>query len=79
MPEQSTGEHMKNRLRIALAAIALGMTVMTGSVSANHPEPTTKADCMNGGFAEYKTSGMSNAPQRFKNQGDCIQFVNTGK
>ncbi len=70
---------MKNRLRIALAAFALGMTVMTGSVSANHPEPTTKADCMNGEFAEYMTSGRPDATQRFKNQGDCIQYVNTGK
>ena len=70
---------MMNRFLIALGAIALGMTLATGSVSASHPEPTTKADCKNGGFAEYKTSGMPNAPQRFNNQGDCIQFVNTGK
>ncbi len=69
---------MKNRLRIALAVIALGMTVMTGSVSASHPEPTTKADCMNGEFAEYTVSG-TDLTQRFKNQGQCIQFVNTGK
>lgn len=69
---------MKNRLRIALAAFALGMTVMTGSVSAAHPQPTTKADCMNGEFAEYTVSG-TDLTQRFKNQGDCIQFVNTGK
>ena len=78
-PETTKGAHMKNHLRIALAAVALGMTVMAGSVSAAHPEPTTKADCMNGGFAEYKTSGRPDATQRFANQGQCIQFVNTGK
>lgn len=31
--------------------------------------PTTKADCKNGGWEEYG----------FKNQGQCIRFVNTGK
>ena len=70
---------MKNRLLMALAAVALGMSMGTGSVSAKHPEPTTKADCMNGEFAEYKTGLASDAPQRFKNQGQCIKFVNTGK
>lgn len=32
-------------------------------------DPTTKADCKNGGWDEYG----------FKNQGQCIRFVNTGK
>ena len=70
---------MKKTLAIAFTAATLGLSLATGSASAAHPEPTTKADCKNGGFAEYKTSGMANAPQRFKNQGQCIQFVNTGK
>ena len=69
---------MKNRLLMALAAVALGMSMGTGSVSAKHPEPTTKADCMNGEFAEYTVSG-TDLTQRFKNQGQCIKFVNTGK
>ncbi len=70
---------MKKTIATALMVATMGLTLATGSVSAAHPQPTTKADCMNGGFAEYRTSGMANAPQRFKNQGDCIQFVNTGK
>jgi hypothetical protein len=36
-------------------------------------EPTTKDECKNGGWASFT------APREFKNQGDCIQFVNTGK
>jgi hypothetical protein len=35
--------------------------------------PTTKADCMKDGWKAFDT------PRRFKNQGDCIQFVLTGK
>ena len=36
--------------------------------------PTTKDQCKNGGWKQYEGP---NGP--FKNQGDCIQFVNTGK
>lgn len=35
--------------------------------------PTNKDQCKNGGWQTFNT------PRRFKNQGDCIQFVNTGK
>ena len=70
---------MKKLLATAVMAATLGLTLATGSVSANHPQPTTKADCKGGGFAEYRTSGMPGAPQRFKNQGDCVRFVTTGK
>jgi hypothetical protein len=35
--------------------------------------PTNKDQCKNGGWQSFDT------PRRFKNQGDCIQFVNTGK
>ena len=35
--------------------------------------PTSKDQCKNGGFMNF------NFPRTFKNQGDCIQFVNTGK
>ena len=34
--------------------------------------PQTKDDCKNGGWATFISP-------TFKNQGDCIQFVNTGK
>jgi hypothetical protein len=35
--------------------------------------PTAKEDCMKGGWAAFST------PRRFKNPGDCIQYVLTGK
>ena len=35
--------------------------------------PTNKDQCKNGGWQTF------NVPRKFKNQGDCIQFVNTGK
>jgi hypothetical protein len=35
--------------------------------------PTNKAQCQNGGWQRF------DSPRAFKNQGDCIQFVNTGK
>jgi probable HAF family extracellular repeat protein len=35
--------------------------------------PTNKSQCKNGGWMKF------DVPRRFKNQGDCIQFVNTGK
>jgi len=35
--------------------------------------PTTKDQCKNGGWQQFNT------PRAFKNQGDCIQFINTGK
>ena len=69
---------MKRKLAIALTTASLGLALLGGSASAAHPEPTTKADCKNGGFMEYKVSGMPGAAQRFKNQGQCIRFVNTG-
>lgn len=41
-----------------------------GAFEAASPLPFVKSQCMNGGWKSYS---------RFKNQGDCIQFVNTGK
>ncbi len=35
--------------------------------------PANKDQCQNGGWRTF------NVPRAFKNQGDCIQFVNTGK
>lgn len=37
------------------------------------PSPTNKEQCKNGGWATFTS------PHPFKNQGDCIQYVNTGK
>ena len=68
---------MKKRLAIAVMTATMSLIMLAGSVGAAHPEPATKSDCMNGGFAEYNTG--FNDIQRFTNQGLCIQFVNTGK
>ena len=35
--------------------------------------PTNKDQCKNGGWQLF------DVPRVFKNQGDCIQYVNTGK
>jgi hypothetical protein len=37
------------------------------------PGPTTREECKHGGWATFTV------PRRFKNQGDCIKYVNTGK
>ncbi|HEX7101597.1 MAG TPA: hypothetical protein VF201_03025 [Nitrolancea sp.] len=39
---------------------------------ATGPAPTSKDQCKNGGWQQFDNP-------HFKNQGDCIQFVNTGK
>jgi len=52
----------------------LGVTSVGGVGDlAFTPLPTSKADCKNGGWRRFRF------PYSFKNQGDCIQFVNTGK
>jgi hypothetical protein len=52
----------------------LGLTSVGGVGDlAFTPLPTSKADCKNGGWQRFSF------PNSFKNQGDCIQFVNTGK
>jgi len=35
--------------------------------------PTNEKQCKNGGWTRFTS------PRTFNNQGDCIQFVNTGK
>jgi uncharacterized delta-60 repeat protein len=44
----------------------------SGLVPGRGP-PTNKEECKRGGWRTF------NIPRDFKNQGDCIQFVNTGK
>jgi hypothetical protein len=50
-------------------------TSLTPPVPAQSPVPAAKDDCEDGGWKDFaRTDGSP-----FKNQGDCIQFVNTGK
>ena len=48
-------------------------TMHTVGVPASVGAPTNKDQCKKGGWAKFTP------PRTFKNQGDCIQFVNTGK
>ena len=72
---------IKNKFAVALTTVTLGMALFAGSggtASAAHLSGLTKDDCKNGGFSEYQRVN-GDASTTFKNQGDCIQFVNTGK
>jgi len=57
----------------AITDAANGADIGAFEVQAANAMPTTIEQCKNGG---WKTFTM---PRIFKNQGDCIQFVNTGK
>jgi hypothetical protein len=47
--------------------------VVNPSVMVNFGPPTDMEQCKKGGWKNF------NQPRAFQNQGDCIQFVNTGK
>jgi hypothetical protein len=47
----------------------MGAARYTGACAP--PTPTDKEECKNGGWKNFGT--------RFKNQGQCVRFVNTGK
>ena len=51
------------------------LTSKTGTPCAPPPigPPTNANQCKNDGWKTFNT------PRTFKNQGDCIQYVNTGK
>jgi parallel beta helix pectate lyase-like protein len=56
--------------------VAYSPFLATFSTCAPVPQigpPTDKDQCKNDGWKSF------NVPRKFKNQGDCIQFVNTGK
>jgi hypothetical protein len=64
----------------ALTAYSDALTINDGSTCITYDfEPyrvaTTKDECKNGGWQSVKRADGS----AFKNQGDCIQYVNTGK
>jgi hypothetical protein len=45
---------------------------VTGSITVPPNTPTSKADCMNGGWRDFEDENG----EPFKNQGDCIAWVN---
>jgi hypothetical protein len=51
-----------------------GVVATDGAITVERtPAPASKEQCKNGGWRNFTS------PRTFKNQGDCIQFVNTGK
>lgn len=64
---------------IVAATDALSITVSgrttTFDLEPAPPEPTTRDDCKRGGWRDHARADGS----PFKNQGDCIQYVNTGR
>lgn len=61
----NTAEHIGPRPDLRQAIAQLLMPILAG--------PVTKDECKHGGWETFQF------PRTFKNQGDCIQFVNTGK
>lgn len=53
--------------------LTIGDCTLDGSGNLAVGPPTGADQCKNGGWQTF------NAPRTFSNQGDCIQFVNTGK
>ncbi|HYG81592.1 MAG TPA: hypothetical protein VD861_14450 [Pyrinomonadaceae bacterium] len=53
--------------------IVIGDCSLDGGGGVAVGPPTTADQCKNGGWQTFNT------PRTFKNQGDCIQFANTGK
>ena len=77
-PSMTMEADVKNKIAIAVTAVTLSMAFLSGSASAAHLSNLSKDDCKQGGFAEYQRVNGDKSTA-FKNQGDCIQFVNTGK
>lgn len=53
--------------------VASASWLHTETVTTRHCPPHEQEDCKDGGWSSYTV------PRSFKNQGDCIQFVNTGR
>jgi hypothetical protein len=53
--------------------ITIGDCTLDGSANIAVGPPTDASQCKDGGWQTF------NSPRTFKNQGDCMQFVNAGK
>jgi hypothetical protein len=60
---------------VAYSPWAIAPGVGTAFICAGNNVPTTEAQCKNGGW----TRSVRPDGTPFKNQGDCLQFVNTGQ
>ena len=59
----------RRRLLSTIATVALVTGVLGGGPATAQGQPETKDDCKKGGWMQFG----------FKNQGQCIRFVNTGQ
>lgn len=59
--------------RVPIPGVAEATIVHSETVTSRSCPPRTKDDCRGGGWQAFTV------PHRFKNQGDCIQYVNTGR
>jgi YVTN family beta-propeller protein len=55
------------------ATVAVGVNPVGAAISLGIGPPTNEEQCKNGGWKVFTI------PQKFKNQGDCVSFVNMGK
>lgn len=74
---RSMTKHSTARRLVALLVATFLIAAMSGVSPAgasveDSPQPTTKAECKNGGWKTFTYAG-------FRNQGDCVKFVQTGK
>jgi hypothetical protein len=59
----------------APAHFGYGFLIDNLNQASSRPTPTSGEQCKNGGWQNYVRTNAT----AFKNQGDCIQYVNTGK
>jgi len=55
------------------ATVAVGFAPVGVAITPGIGPPTNKSLCKRGGWKLFTI------PRKFKNQGDCVSFVNTGK
>jgi YVTN family beta-propeller protein len=58
---------------VATVQLAAGSGPFGVAITPGVGPPTNKTQCKKGGWRVFTI------PEKFKNQGDCVSFVNTGK
>lgn len=66
---QEGGQGLKSIKSIVLTVALVAMMAFASLACGPQPLPTDKAQCKNGGWQQFGV---------FKNQGDCVSFVETG-
>jgi YVTN family beta-propeller protein len=58
---------------IVIATVGVGAYPLEVAITPGVGPPTNKDQCKDGGWEIFTI------PEKFKNQGDCVSFVETGK